>query len=233
MFKIFLMLFVAITLLNCQQNDSKQIQKLDVQSFENKIISTPNAQIIDVRTKDEYLSGHIINAKNIDINNSNFNNLVSQLDKSKPVFVYCLSGGRSSYASSILSKAGFKEIFELEDGLIKWTNSNKPTEVGEIKLKQGMSKNEFLQKINSDKLVLVDFNAKWCAPCKEMKPILNEIEKENNIVLLKIDVDENPELAKEMKLEGLPTLILYKNNNIIWSKLGFTEKEEIEKALSL
>jgi rhodanese-related sulfurtransferase len=78
------------------------------------------AQIIDVRTPEEFNSKHLDNAVNIDISNNNFDAEIAKLDKSKPVFVYCLSGGRSKTAADKMQKIGFKEIYELDGGMLKW-----------------------------------------------------------------------------------------------------------------
>ena len=62
-----------------------------------------------------------------------------------------------------------------------------------------------------------------------MKPSLDEISDEypTHVTVLRIDVDKNPTLAKDMNIEGLPTIYLYKNNALIWKKLGFVSKEEM------
>ena len=72
--------------------------------------------LLDVRTPMEYNEGHIENAKNIDISNSNFESEIDKLDKDQTVFVYCAIGVRSSKAANILRKKGFKHVFDLDGG---------------------------------------------------------------------------------------------------------------------
>lgn len=79
-------------------------------------------------------------------------------------------------------------------------------------------------------LVLVDFYAVWCGPCKMMHPIVDKISEENNnIKVLKVNVDENPDLARHYGIMSIPTFILFKNSNPLGKKLGFMPKEELEK----
>lgn len=87
---------------------------------------------------------------------------------------------------------------------------------------------EYKKLTSSSPLVLVDFSAVWCGPCRQLKPIIEEIAKKNkNVVkLVEIDVDENPILSAEMNISSIPTLKLYKNGNKVWSIIGFDENTE-------
>ena len=96
-----------------------------------------------------------------------------------------------------------------------------------------MSMEEYNALLNSDKLVLIDFYADWCAPCKKMQPYLNEIStdmaKEVNVI--RINADENQTLCKELKIDALPVLLIYKNKNLTWKNVGFIEKAEVVNQL--
>jgi rhodanese-related sulfurtransferase len=83
------------------------------------------ATVLDVRSADEFKSGHLEKALNIDINNSQFEDLSSKLDKSKPVLVYCLAGARSKKAGQILRKKGFT-VLELKGGIDAWQEEGLP-----------------------------------------------------------------------------------------------------------
>lgn len=101
--------------------------KLDPNTFEKTIKQTPNIQVIDVRTPQEYAHGHLVKCQNININDADFQAKVSKLDKNKPVAVYCAVGGRSGHAATILTKMGFKTVYDLQGGITAWNAAGKTT----------------------------------------------------------------------------------------------------------
>ncbi|WKK66138.1 rhodanese-like domain-containing protein [Lutimonas zeaxanthinifaciens] len=76
--------------------------------------------LIDVRTPEEYASGHIENAVNIDFYADNFQEQIEVLDRSQPVYVYCKKGGRSSNAAQKMKDMGFKSVYDLDGGILQW-----------------------------------------------------------------------------------------------------------------
>jgi rhodanese-related sulfurtransferase len=86
-----------------------------------KTVSDPSVVVLDVRTPAEFMSGHLANAINIDVEGMQFNSDVSKLDKSKTYAVYCRSGRRSEIATDEMSKLGFKTLFNLEGGTGAWS----------------------------------------------------------------------------------------------------------------
>jgi len=92
-----------------------------------------------------------------------------------------------------------------------------------------MSKSSFTDLIKSDKTVLVDFSAEWCGPCKMMAPILSKL-KENtgeDLTIIKVDVDRNPVAASTYHIQGVPTLILFKNGQMLWRRSGVMPAEQL------
>ncbi len=119
---IFKLLFCSLFFINCNGQNSKNIKTIVPSAFLEKIKSIPNAQLIDVRTPEEFASQKIENAKNINWNASDFESQIVLLDKKKPVLVYCKAGGRSSNAAKKMAELGFTEIYELEGGILNWNN---------------------------------------------------------------------------------------------------------------
>ena len=80
----------------------------------------------------------------------------------------------------------------------------------------------FQDLIDSDKPVLIDFYATWCGPCKMLFPILKEVKDtlQEEISIIKIDVDKNQELAEALRIKGLPTLMIYKEGQMVWRQSG-------------
>ncbi len=225
-----LILLISISILSCKGQTSENVQSIDAQAFSEQIKATPNAQIIDVRTPEEFQSEHIDKAVNVDWLNANFVANAAKFDKSKPVFVYCKSGGRSSKASSKLAELGFKNIYELQGGILKWNSAGLSKPSDKI---IGLSNEQYAALLNTDKNVLINFYAEWCAPCKKMKPYLLKMEKEfaDKLVIIRLNADENKTLLQEMKIDELPTLILYENKKIKWKNAGFVSEEDLKKQL--
>jgi|JI8StandDraft_1071087.scaffolds.fasta_scaffold07600_3 thioredoxin 1 len=120
-------LLVTIFVISCSGEQSQSSPTtLAPTDFAGKLRALPTAPLIDVRTPGEYAGGHLQNALNIDWNGDSFDQQISALDKSKPVLVYCRSGSRSAAAASRMRSAGFKEVYELLGGIMKWSSAGLP-----------------------------------------------------------------------------------------------------------
>ncbi len=226
---------LALSLLffiNCSNGQNAKTN-VDANAFNELVKATNQAQLIDVRTPEEFAKGHLINALNFDWNGNEFDKQVSSLNKEASVFVYCLSGGRSAAAAAQLRSAGFKNVIELNGGIMKWRGANLPETTEATIQNTGMSVADFQKLTQSDKIVLVDFYADWCAPCKKMKPYLLEIEKEMSadVILVRINADDNQALCKSLKIDALPVLQVYKAGQITWNQIGFVDKITVLKQL--
>lgn len=235
--KIHLILFIFATVFisSCSNGQTKEgFVSVKPKEFSEKLEKTPEANLIDVRTPEEFADGHLKNATNINWKGDDFGKQVAELDKSKPVFVYCLSGGRSKAAANYLSKEGFTNIVEMDGGMMKWRAEKMPeTKESSASNDSGMTKQQFDALLDTDKVVLVDFYAVWCAPCKKMEPYLKEIAEDmkDKVTVIRIDVDKNQELAMEMNVSALPTLMVFKNKVNTWEKIGFVEKAVVVENL--
>ncbi len=94
---------------------------LDVPSFREKMATLPGAQIVDVRTPQEFAKGYIEGAVNLNYNDPAFlDQCVAQLDKDRPVLLYCHSGRRSALSAKLLAAKGFREVYDLAGGYVAW-----------------------------------------------------------------------------------------------------------------
>ncbi|HEU4716926.1 MAG TPA: thioredoxin [Bacteroidia bacterium] len=91
----------------------------------------------------------------------------------------------------------------------------------------------FRELINSGKPVLVDFFAEWCGPCKAMAPVLSEVSSRvgDSAHILKVDVDKNPAAAGSYGIRAVPTMLLFKNGNVVWKHSGTMGPDELERVI--
>ncbi|MEC7858449.1 MAG: thioredoxin domain-containing protein [Bacteroidota bacterium] len=223
----FFLLVPFISLISCNDISS---QRVSAEDFYTKLIDDNSSIIIDVRTPEEFSKGHLRNALNINWFDENFESQVEILSRERPVFIYCLSGGRSAKALDKISEMGFKNSYELNGGILEWRKNNYPESIIKVDYEKSLSVNEFSKLITSDKIVMVDYFAKWCAPCKVMEPFLDDLSKKysDKLKFIRIDYDQNLPLVKSLGVQGLPVIQIYYDNQLLWSQDGFSDKNTIE-----
>jgi len=231
MSKITLLLIPALFFFTaCAQNNS--FKEIDSQQFQ-QMLTTDKVILIDVRTPSEFSNGHIANAGNLDCYSPEFKRSLLLLPKDQPILIYCLSGNRSITAANILVENGYKNVYNLKNGMMDWYNQNMPV-VRESNAKpdydNNMEPEQFARLIGSDSLVFIDFYAPWCGPCRKMMPMVNDLKTEYNgkVIIIKVNVDASKNLVKELKLVGVPYLVLYKKGEVLYSKNGSVERDELK-----
>ncbi|MCZ8143667.1 thioredoxin domain-containing protein [Flavobacterium sp.] len=213
-----------------EKNTASVYETLDVQAFATAVKKQGDVQIIDVRTPEEFAAGHLEKAQNLNWNAAEeFEKGIAQLDRSKPVYVYCLAGSRSTAAAQKLQEMGFTSIYELAGGYQKWRAAG----LADAAPAGGMTQSDFDKLLDTDKKVLVDFYTTWCGPCKKLKPTLDKIatEMSDKVVVVRIDAEKNLALAEALNVEGYPTLMVYENKKQVWRYLGYLSEEELKKQL--
>ncbi len=207
-YSLVVMMFIFIT---CNSQNNLAITPAEF----SKAIEDSDIQLLDVRSKEEYNNGHIKNALQANWNQqAEFTERVASLDKKKKVYIYCLAGSRSAEAAKLMRQNGYS-VVELKGGINAWKQANLAVEG--LKKSTGMSLVEFNQILKNNKTVLVDFGAKWCAPCKKMIPVIEKIEKENkDVKIVKLDADLDTEIVNFYKIEVLPTFYVFKNETFVF-----------------
>lgn len=221
--------------MSCAQNNpNKSSIELTISTTAfSAAVKQSGAQILDVRTAGEYQSGHIANALQANwLDPKEFKNRTQHLDKSKIIYIYCQSGGRSASAQAALMEAGFK-VVNLEGGMSNWRMQQMPVEgIGNA---VQMRVVDFEKLLQSNQYVLVDIGAVWCPPCRKMQPVMDALKQTppKPFYFLAVDGGQDMDVMKLVKADDLPTFILYKNGVEVWRKVGVAPKEDFEKAFGL
>lgn len=231
--KIFSLLLIAQLFISCQGQTSKKVEVIDAKAFAEKLKNTENPQLLDVRTPEEFEVDHLEKASNVNWNGDDFAVTAEKLDKSKPVFVYCKVGGRSNQAAQKLSEMGFSQIYDLQGGIMKWKSNGMQFQDNSVGEKIGLSMDDFKKLVNSDKQVVVNFHAVWCAPCKKMEPYLLKMQSElkGKTTIVRLDADQNKTLVDALKFDSLPIILIYENGKEVWRNIGFLSEEDLKKQL--
>lgn len=115
---VFVLLFIT-AFTSCLDQRSEEVKVISAEEMRS-LLEADEVQLVDVRTPEEYDLGHIDDAQNIDYFSPTFDEDIKNLDKTKPVILYCKSGGRSAKCAEKMVEAGFVKIYDLEGGISKW-----------------------------------------------------------------------------------------------------------------
>jgi rhodanese-related sulfurtransferase len=165
--------------------------------------------VLDVRTPAEVAQGKLAGASVIDFNAPKFEQKVALIARDKPVFVYCARGGRSSQAAALMTKLGFKKVYNLAGGLAAWNGQGLPVESGggaPAASGQGVTPEAFDALLKKEPRLLVDFQTPWCTPCQKMAPLFDGLK---GVTALKVDLDQSEALATRERVQGVPVFVLY------------------------
>jgi len=201
---------------------------LSLEAFAAKLKQAKEPQILDARSAEEFAQNHIKGAVNVDAKAADYQQKLDGLDKEKPTFVYSIANGRSTVLSRELRAKGFKDVEELPGGLVNWIGSGYPI-ISTTKKGVSLSKAQFDELAASSQLVLVDFGSKYCGACRKLVPVLDSLKANSAFTpkVISIEVYDNTDLAKELKVNVLPTLVLYKNGKEVWKKQGFSSTTQV------
>lgn len=204
-------------------------QTITTAAFEERL-NTSGIQLLDVRTASEHKNGHLKNSLQADwLNKQQFADRIQYLDKSKPVLIYCASGIRSAEAAKLMIEKGFTSVQNMQGGINAWKREGRAIVSNMVVKTLGID--EYNKTIASAPVVLVDFGAPWCPPCKQMEPVLEQLGKElpGKFKLAKFNVDESVEVMNANKIsEAIPVFILYKNGKETWRKTGVVTLQELK-----
>lgn len=212
------------------------VQHLDVQAW-NTALQQKKGLILDVRTAGEYSRAHLAGSSLVDLSDPKFVQKIEKMQKSRPVFVYCASGSRSAAAARQMARMGFAEVYNLQPGILAWLQAGLPVERGAAATGDqtgGLEPAALDALLAKETKVLVDYQTPWCAPCKAMAPVVDELISayKGKAVVMRVDVDQSEALAAREKIQGVPVFVLYAGGKERWRHAGEISRAELEAQLN-
>ena len=210
-------------------------QKSNPVEFKAAFEKEKEAILIDVRTPEEFKSGAIEKAVNIDYNDPKFEEKIIHLDKKMSYYVYCLSGGRSSSAADFMHKQGFEKVVDLKGGILAWQKSNFPLKNIDPTKKESLTLESLQKIIDSEKLVLIDFYAPWCGPCKKMEPLLETVTNDykGKATVIRINIDECKSIAQHYRIDEIPFFKVFVAGKEKGNYIGQLDRETFDRMLKV
>ena len=227
-----LIITAILSFISLQQfAQTAKVNKINPVEFQ-QLIKKPGGVLLDVRSQNEYKNGHIANSGQLNYYALDFRKRLLLLPKNEPVYLYCNTGWRSEKAAQILAENGYRNVFNLEHGIMDWELQNLPVVVdpdAKPDTENKMEYEELARFIKSGNPVFVDFYAPWCGPCRTMMPLIDELKTKyhGKVNVVKVNVDASKKLVKEMKIQSVPYLALYKNGSLVFSKNGLATRDEL------
>ena len=202
-----------------------------------ELIAKQKGTLLDVRTPSEFSNGHIKNAGQLNFYLPDFRRRLLMLSKDEPVFLYCNTGYRSRIASEMLISNGYTRVYNLTHGIMEWELADLPVVVepdARPDTRDKMEPDEFAALVSSNELVLIDFYAPWCAPCRSMLPMIDKLQEEykGTIRIVKINSDASKKLIKELGVASVPYLVLYSKGGKKFEHSGIIEETELRQTLN-
>ena len=226
-----LLFLIIIFFISCSNKNTLVYKKTDILSLD-KILNDTDIIILDVRTSEEINAGYIPNSTFIDYYDKNFENKINLIDPSKKIYTLCKSGGRSVKAAEIVSKNGFRNVYNLEGGFMRWKANKMPYDINLVY--NDSSNTDLISEISLDSLIkkntntLIYISTKWCSPCKKMEPIIDKlVDNNSSLKVIKIDLDANTYAQARFDVKSLPALVLYENNSVVWHKNGIIAYDDL------
>lgn len=229
------LLLISIFLGILFAGSAQVIEHLQPKEF-SEAVETDKVVLLDVRTPKEFAQGHIAGAKNISSSDPELHDKLGAFDHNTPIYIYCYSGGRSRSVAAYLESQKFTKIYNLDKGFMSWKKAKLDVVVESTKKtkEKEFTFTSFESLLKENQLVLIDFYAPWCGPCKQMMPMIHEMKTAGKGVyhVETINVDANPLLVDHFSLTSIPRLMIFKNGEKVWDHQGTITKKDLEQVIA-
>jgi rhodanese-related sulfurtransferase len=209
---------------------------LTIGQFHDLLVSTTQPQLLDARTPEEFAINHISGAINVNVNDSSSTRqIVATLRRDAPVFTYTINdGGRSTQLAKKLKIAGFSAVYQLPGGLINWVGSGYPI-ISNNGKGIDISSAQFKELVSQQQLVLVEYGSRYCGTCRKQASVLDTLQQrylDQQVKIIKIDLNDSPSLIKAQQVKVIPALALYKDGQLKWQHTGLLNYSAITNELA-
>ncbi|MDR3269243.1 MAG: hypothetical protein LBT83_09280 [Tannerella sp.] len=216
-------LLISLSVLGWMTPASAQDDNLSIKAFVEILQAAEYPQILDARSPEEFSQNRIKGAVSADMTDSvGLKKLIGALNPKVPTFTYSINSGRSAVLANRLRASGFERVYVLPGGLANWVGAGYPLEMSGEKGVE-LTGEQFEQLTRSNDLALVDFGSKYCGGCRRLVPVLDSLETSfsSDLKIVRIELYENPGLVKDQHIESLPTLVLFRKGEKVWTHRGF------------
>lgn len=198
----------------------------------DSILRNDTVTLIDVRTGGEYANGHLDGAGQLNYYALDFRQKLLLLPRDIPLYFYCNTGYRSQKAAEFLVENGYDQVYNLESGIMEWNLHDLPVVVepdARPDVLDKMEPDEFQALVRTDKPVFIDFYAPWCGPCRQMMPMIEDMQQayRDDVTIVKINADASKKLVKELAIAGVPHFKLFHGGREIFTHTGLITDDQI------
>jgi thioredoxin len=221
---------LLVLLLACKGNSSGQ---LDVQSF-HELLSSEKPQLLDCRSIQAYDSGHLPGAIHIDPTQSSSASVLNTLYKEMPVYYYGTATNCEALKKELSAK-GFSNLSEISGGYAQWQAAQFEIQTTAVTKLYPNDTIPFDKAIQGNQLVLVDFNATWCKPCRMMQPSIDKIREERSqeVIVYSIDIDQHPEYNQKFQIGNIPLVMMFKQGKQLHRSEGYLEEAVLQNLVDV
>lgn len=230
------LILLAFVLAGCLGNSSDKVQSVAVDDLEMAMRPYANLQIVDLRSPEAYLEAHLPGAVNIDKDSPTFEKELAGLNPQKPVYFYCANGLSSAEVVKNLSKKSYVKIYDVTGGFAAWAGAGKKlSRVDRVSRPEPVTRAEYDAFVKKADFILLQFSPSSVDPAilKKLDAMVDGIvkRKTGEMLFRKYNYRDQVSLARDLKVNNLPTLILYRQGTEVWRYEGMPEKSEIESAI--
>lgn len=237
--KNYLLGFSLLTLLlmtACMGGPADKVQAVAVDDLEQAMRPYANLQVVDLRSPEDYLESHLPGAINIDRNSPTFEKELAGLNPGRPVYFYCANGMTSAEVIKNLPKSSYVKIYDVTGGFAAWSGAGKKlSRVDRVSRPEPVTRSEYDALVKKNDYILLQFSPSSVDPevLKKLDSMMESIvkKKSGEIAFRKYNYRDQVSLARDLKVNNLPTLILYRQGTEVWRYEGMPDKTEVESNL--